>query len=421
MTFLSSLASSNLAQIILTFSLGFFLYASTYLPSIIQKKSAAAPGSGLITARPSNAIVEKVIFAFAIFSFLVIATSFVFNLGETYNYSRWYKRSFGPLGDGFPFALILCVAFAYMTSSLTLLAISLTTLLLSGGRMAIAAAMITLIFQAYLFRRKAFHGDIWKAALIAVFSYFMLAALSPYVAPSSAPVGGTAMYSNAPEVEILSAAPATIVATDEALSALAPAATAAATAAAAHITSNPLPSTAALGNGACSTVDLCLKTQVQSPIKQRLATAIVGLWMTMQGGFPGPNYPGTAEQFSNFVMERNPWGINDWFSTTRADWFAAKGVQHPYLNFSSGYGPIGLIAILGIFLTTAAVALNQLWTQADRQPYAAFSIFFIVLALLHQSQPWIQSGSINLVLAGIGFAHIWLTQARLLRTRSATT
>lgn len=94
------------------------------------------------------------VLATAVVLFIVTLICFLFSLGETYWYSKWYKRSFGFFGDGFPFFLLLLVAFGvYLKSSfITLLAVG--TVMLSGGRMVMASMVLLLLYA------QATHGMI---------------------------------------------------------------------------------------------------------------------------------------------------------------------------------------------------------------------------------------------------------------------
>jgi hypothetical protein len=162
------------------------------------------------------------------------------------------------------------------------------------------------------------------------------------------------------------------------------------------------------GGGACADVRKCFSTQVANALNQRIATGVAGLWMTVEGGYHGARFPGTAEKFADLMMTKNPWGVNDIFGMTRERWIRTGGVQLAFLHFSSGYGPLGLLAVVLIFCGLSVVAVRQP-ASADTSCWRALSSFFVLLVFCNQSQPWLQGGSILLFVSGIAATHIALT------------
>lgn len=129
--------------------------------------------------------------------------------------------------------------------------------------------------------------------------------------------------------------------------------------------------------------------------------------MTLQGGFAGSTYPGTAEKFADFIMQHNPFGMNEKFGWGWSDWQRAGAIQNAYLSIGSGYGLIGFILTTIFYFYTSIIGLNCLRCNHDKSPLRALILFFIFLSFLNQTQPWIQSGSLVLFFSGLAATHIW--------------
>lgn len=63
------------------------------------------------------------------------------------------------------------------------------------------------------------------------------------------------------------------------------------------------------GYGDCRTAD-CFENKVKRPLRIRALSAVAGLWMTFEGGFPGPRYLNTPKKFADLIMNANPRGVN---------------------------------------------------------------------------------------------------------------
>jgi hypothetical protein len=170
------------------------------------------------------------------------------------------------------------------------------------------------------------------------------------------------------------------------------------------------------GAGACENLSVtgCFAKQLRISGLQRYYSSVAGLWMTLEGGFPGPAYPATAKKFADLMMQKNPWGINDKYKLTYEDWLRMRAPQNPYLRFGSGYGPWLLgVLVLGFLVIGGMAAVNL--AKGEIGPGTVFSTFFIVNVALNQTQSWLTSGSPILALLGFSFFHISRTWLRGMR------
>ena len=161
---------------------------------------------------------------------------------------------------------------------------------------------------------------------------------------------------------------------------------------------------------ACHHLNLvgCIEQQSERAILQRYYSSLGGLWMTLQGGYRGQSYPNSNERFADLMVAANPWGMNDRNKLTRAQWLSIGAVQNPYLRFGSGYGPWLMLAQIGVFLAIGYIAWRNL-RVGESDEAAIFSIYFLVLILFNQTQPWLVSMSWILVLLGLCTSHIVVT------------
>jgi hypothetical protein len=371
------LVSSNLFLIFLTFSLGAGFYFSISFFLRCSFKTHDSFLFRLISPRKTIRVLISCLNYILIAIALIIYLCFMLNLGETYQYSEWYKRSFGPFGDGFPFVLIFFLLLGFFIRSRCMTYLALIALIFTGGRMVLLSALVGLLFL-YFFRPYIFNRfNVFRMILISLLFYFVSLALSNYYFSTSINIPIT----NDTEAMVLKKG-------------------------------HQYPS-------GCETIGSCFETQILRAAKSRVASSIVGAWMIEQGGFPGKLYPGTPEKFAEFLQthhlpnllsERNFMRLNDIFDLTSTDFALVTAIEQPYLNFGSGYGLIGLIIIFGFFTFTAVLAFKNLALCADRSLWQSLSIFFILLVFINQSQQWIQSGSVLLFFSGLSSAHIWSTQ-----------
>lgn len=355
------LFQSNLFQVLITLFSGFSLYAISYWFVVCRTSS----GQRERLDRVFNFLVRFVI----LYIVAVIIVSFIFDLGETYQYLTWYKRSFGIFGDGFPFILILFLIFGFYVYSNAIIAITLSVSLLVGSRIVLIASVIcVLCFYIAKFVTRPTKTTL-LFIIVPCFIYFGSLVVSNHFVSDDSKHQAAMVFSKLITMKKNHA-----------------------------------------GHAACETSEKCLKTQVASPIKQRLITSGAGLWMTMQGGFSGPAYPGSRKEFADFMMRYNPFGFNDKFNLSWREWYRAGAIQHPYLNIGSGYGPIGFAVCMFFYLYTSFVGYKNIRGGLDQTQFRSFTVFFIFLVLINQTQPWIQSGSLLLFVSGIAAAHIWIIE-----------
>ena len=358
-----TLKESNLFQLLVTLAAGCCSYIVCFLLIWLISKR-------IQFFQLNKKLIEQSLLFFLLIIGLIIMgifqMCFIFDLGETYNYSKWYKRSFGPFGDGFPFAILLLSSFGFFLKSNALIVVAFAVIMLSGGRMIIAVSLLQmLLFYIYSSVRPS-RGVMLSFILVPVFIYILTLIISNQITESFKEK--VSRYVNS---EL-------------------------------YFISNNL-----AGRGACQTFEKGIKTQLLNPLNQRFITFVGGLWMTIKGGYPGNLYPNTSEKFADFMIAENPFAINDFLGLNWADWYRCGQVQNAYLNVGSGYGPLGLSLTIFFYFYTSFVGCRQLKNHLDQTPFRSLTVFFIFLSFFNQTQPWIQSGSLMLFLSGVAAAHIF--------------
>lgn len=162
--------------------------------------------------------------------------------------------------------------------------------------------------------------------------------------------------------------------------------------------------------GSCPKLETCVATQFENPLAQRYYSSLAGLWMTMQGGYTGSLYPNTKEKFADLMMQQNPWQMNQRYGLTWLDWKKMGQVQNPYLAFGSGYGPWMLLGMLTLLLLIAGMAISNL-NHGEKGLASTFSIFYAVNIIFNQTQSWLKSGSLILLILGFCATSIILAWA----------
>lgn len=353
MDFFTSVLNSNAVQLVLTFSLGAGL---SLLP------------------------LERLILPIgAIISVCVIA-SFVFVIGEVYIYSETYRRAFFVFGDEITTVLGFVLLFAIATKRNALTLLTLTAVFMSGGKASFV--LIVLMLSLFLFmqrrsgERYAEVRRLFGLSALAIIIYIACQSLSLSLMNTQAFISTHERLTSGLEVMRKGT------------------------------TRSELPR---IGT-ACANLSNCVDSQLGNPLLQRYYTSLAGLWMTMQGGFPGKSYPGTPEKFADLMVASNPWGMNDRYHLSWESWRWMGGVQNPYLGFGSGYGPIALLALGLSFLSVAYLAWSNLRSgQADAS--AVFSVFFIVNVIVNWTQSWLMSGSLILITLGLCCSQIFISAA----------
>lgn len=305
-----------------------------------------------------------------------IFLSFFFIIGEVYIYSDTYRRAFLFFGDNISTILGFIFLYSIAANRSVLALIVLIGVLMSGGK---ASIILMLVMFALFLVMQRDRGQ-WLAEGRRLFILFLIG-VATYFASQSASLQ---LMKSSAFLSARASIPKVFAAVGEASE-----------------DGDEIP-----GAGrACVTMANCVETQIESPLRQRYYTSLGGLWMTLQGGFPGKRYPGTPEKFADLMVAANPWDMNDTYDLTWNDWRRMGGVQNPYLCFGSGYGPWALLGLILILSGIGYVAWTNL-KHGEADTAAVFSIFFIVTAFMNLTQSWLMSGSFILVLLGACSSHI---------------
>lgn len=352
-----ALLESNAVQLLLTATVGVGLYFFNVRRLILASGAIAAVG---------------------------IYLSFVFMLGEVYNYSDHYRRAFFVFSDNVSSVFLFAFSCAFAMRRLAVATMCIAAMLMSGGK--VSLILLLLVLTVFLLKRRHGFARTREARRIAT---SLCGGLAMYLAflfcsnllvdtPYFEPIRKTIAYAVAPFV---SGSQAQLLGED-------------------------LPN----NRGACPNLSLCFETQVQGAMQQRYYSSLGGLWMTMQGGFRGASYPNSPEQFASLMVEANPWGMNDMYQLDWAKWERIGAVQNPYLSFGSGYGPWLLLLLLSGVAMIALMAWQNLRHEVDDLS-AMFTINYIAIAGFNQTQSWLMSGSLILVLVAFCACHVVLTWA----------
>ena len=297
-----------------------------------------------------------------------IILSALFNIGEVYIYSDFYKRAFFYFTDDITTILMVCLMWSLWRRNHFTAGIVSIAMFLSGGKVAFVLFVIAL--SAFWFINK--HS--FRTPLLRV----LLCGLAGYI------VINTSSYQikkyNFSENSVYLEKAISFLSKKKAKE---------------HYQS-------------CTSVKKCLKTQFGQSLMSRYLSSVAGLWMTLQGGFAGKAYPNTKYKFAALMMKANPWGINDSYNLTYHHWRVMKGVQNPYLAFGAGYGPWLLLLLILIFAAIGYCAISNL-RHGEAGEASLWSITFLVIVIFNQTQSWLKSGSIILILLGFCVAHILIT------------
>lgn len=356
MTLIETVFSSNLVRLCATFASGAGLY---FLCHRYQK------------------IVNLVgyLLSFGIFF------SFLFNVGEVYAYSDYYKRAFFVFGDDVTTVIILFFCYNVLIGNTILSILLAASIFLSGGKVSFVLLLI-MIFAIYSLNKKnnnLIKKKFLKYIAIGLFVYAVMLKVSG-IAEYSGLSGVVREFVSQPIFKTVIVFPSDY--------------------------------TLSRGSGACTTLSRAVDTQINAPILQRYYSSLAGLWMTLEGGYRGERYPSSSEDFANLMIQENPWGMNDRYGLNFSDWKKMGVPQNPYLHFGSGYGVWLLGALVMVFFVIGVVAVFNL-LEGESGPSIVFSIFFIVIVIFDQTQSWITSGSPILILLGFCAYHIlgtWLAK-----------
>lgn len=354
--------------------------------NLVQLAATFASGAGLYVLCQRYRNIFNLV---GYFLSLGIFFSFLFNVGEVYPYSDYYKRAFFFFGDDVTTIIILFFCYAVLSGN-TLLAILLAaSIFLSGGKVSLILLLI-MICMMYLANRKndiLFKKNFFTYIVIGLSMYFIMLFASIITEDSG--------FSGV--VRDISRSISEVVKTnDDGKSSIGKKSS---------INEKSSVDRLSRGAGACKTLSRCFDTQIKAPVLQRYHSSLAGLWMTLEGGYRGSRYPSSSDDFANLMIQENPWGINDRYGLDFSDWKMMGVPQNPYLHFGSGYGPWFLGALVIAFFFIGLVAVFNL-LGGENGAAIVFSIFFIVIVTFNQTQSWLTSGSPILIALGFCAYHI---------------
>lgn len=309
----------------------------------------------------------RFILAVAWLASLFVFVSFLFDVGEVYNYSDWYKRAFWYFGDDLTTWLTPLFLYAVLMSRRTLSGCLAGAVFMSGGRMGLLLLTIQILILVWLYRYElAMITRVLALPLtVGLVIYFGTLSLSPYAIKA----GNTLAQAISRNADLLLFEPSM------------------------------------RGYGNCRTQS-CFETKIKRPFRMRSLSAVAGLWMTLDGGFPGSRFPNTPERFADLMESANPWGVNDRYDVSRAEWMKIGTVQSPYLGFGAGYGPALLSIAMGFIGAVCLVGILSLWRRPP-DAFSEFTIFFIVNAIFNQTQAWLLPGPVLFAMGFCGTHILW--------------
>ncbi len=347
------------------------MITSLLASNLVQLLLTAAIGAALYLVIPWNTIFIKLI-SYAVA--LGIIVSALLTIGEVNIYSNYYRRAFFYFGDEITTIIAIMLLWSLIKNQFFLSATLTSAMLLSGGKVSVILLIIATLIYFTVNRNewdltKAKHLSV--AFLIGVIGYFTTNQIATTLAP-----------------------PTSIAAKLKAVTPYKP------------------PTYQPVRTGSCSNIQRCFSTQVKRSLQDRYFTAIAGLWMTLQGGYPGKKFPNTPQAFADLMMKEDPWGINKRYNLNHLEWKKMGLVQTPYLAFGAGYGPALLILLLITFgIISILACLNII--AGERGEASLYSIIFITIVAFNHTQSWLKSGSLILIMLGFCASHIiisWLAR-----------
>lgn len=298
---------------------------------------------------------------------VLVTFSALLDVGEVYSYAEYYKRAFWYFGDD----VTTWIAPLFLLSVLMrqhLLSVGMAgAAFLSGGRIGLLLICIQAILVIWVYRHQA----------LLVGRSMCLAFL-----------GGVALY-----LAVVSSSPSAIRSANSLI-----------------LTFNlqeriSLFEPTRRGFSDCR-LGTCFEKKIKRPFRTRLLSSAAGLWMTLEGGFPGSRYPNSPDKFADLMIEANPWGINDRYGVSRDEWARIGTIQSPYVGFGAGYGPILLALVMGFIGAVCLVGLCNLKTVAP-DPLVAFTAFFVVNSIFNQTQAWLLPGPVLFAMGLCGTHILW--------------
>lgn len=294
----------------------------------------------------------------------LLAASLLLDIGEVYNYSSYYKRAFWYFGDDVTTWLGPLFVWAVLSRQRILGVALAMGILFSGTKisMGVIAVELAALWLFGIASRKWLAFNVGKAFGMAGIIYLVFVAVSPGVIAIANSAGASIAVEGGAGFE----------------------------------RSNR-------GSSVCAGLG-CLYSHLQRPIEDRFYSSIGGLWMAWNGDFAGDKFPNSKVRFADLMMEANPWGINDRFGITHQRWLRIGGVQTPYLQFGAGYGIVLMSVILLAIGVVSVVGVRNIM-DGEREPFVAFTLFFLANAVVNITQPWLNPGPV-LLLMGFCGTHI---------------
>lgn len=319
---------------------------------------------------PCQSFLKRALF---LFLFVGLLTSFLFNVGEVYTYSEYYKRAFFYFSDEITTVVALGWLIFIVKRELKLAMLMAIAVLLSGGKISIILIAITflLCFLRFdFFKSKKIFLIFICSVFLGVLGYVSSINLAKYI-DSKGLTLRPILSQYFPDEDV-----------DKMLK--------------------------ISGKDACKDTLTCIISNSKSALRERYFTSLAGIWMISRGGFKGENYPNTPDKFADLMMKNNPFDINNRYGLTYEKWKRLGGVQSPFIDFGAGYGPWMLCFLLLCFGAVAYCAILNI-KAAEDSIILVFSLYFLVILTLNQTQSWLKSGSIVLIMMGYLSGHILIS------------
>ncbi len=344
MALMVQLLDSNIVQLILTFLFGVALYFLNIRLIIIVTTTVLSLG---------------------------IFISFLLDVGEVYVYSDFYRRAFFIFEDDIGTVIAFGFLYAFVAKKYALSIISLSAVMMSGGKASIILLLIMVAVFVFIKRRdnkvKLESIRFARLSIAGLLTYFFFVFLSNHML-------------NLPAVSQLRIDLTEIIGVDKAVS---------------------------NHRSACPDFLSCYDRNVNLSLKYRYYSSLAGLWMTLEGGYAGERYPNSSEKFADLMMRANPFGVNEKYNIDYDDWEIMGYVQNSYMSFGSGYGVLGLFLLIISAFSVCYAAINIM--KRENETAVVFSIFYVVNIIFNQTQSWLMSGSVILIVLGICVSHILLS------------
>jgi hypothetical protein len=364
-TVIEAIFNSNLFQMAITFLSGFVLYV------LFRKYRCILDLAGYLLS-------------FGIFF------SFIFNIGEIYNYTDYYKRAFFVFGDEITTVIVMFFCYVVLSDKKLLSVFTAASIIMSGGKTGFLLLLIMIIALFFVTKDGGRYVllNFSKYIMLGIFIYYAMFFVSDFTER----IGANEFIQSRYAKLVFMAHKIGIYDKDN-------------NNGMEYRFGPPL-----RGAGACKSMSTyrCFVKQSKKALLQRYYTSLVGLWMTMEGGFRGDRYPKSSDEFADLIIKENPWGMNERYGLNWFDWKKMGAAQNPYLRFGSGYGPCYLGVMVIVFLSIAWIAVLNI-CRLEKGPATVFSMFLIVNVLFNQTQPWTTSGSRILTLLGFCSFHILVT------------